>query len=921
MNRCTRVLVLPIVATLTFALTPGGVHAIDNLAQRALSAKTAGKALLHRDASGRVTHLRSVTAPLPVSPALNSDTRARAVLGQYRDAFLDPKIPLDLVTTRVAPIDPSGHSYVRYQQRVNRIPVRGGNVIVHLDKRGVTAVHSKLLSDLDGVATTPAIDAAQALAAAERSVGKLFPKSRLSFTPPRLEIVNPDQLRGKSGGASSLSWFTEARASGVREFIWLDANSGEVLLHFSQVARAFAISDYANACLDSPPADPPFYNTDTPPPSGSEAEAALTNITAAHTYYSDAFGRLGFDGTDTVTQASIVRVCTTEPQLASVPEKAEWYLGQMIFATGIATAEDIVGHEYTHGVIEYSSGLNLLSESGALAEGFADALGEAVDQLQITSNDSGETPWAFGEDATGGPFRNLTSPGDTGLPGKVTDSNFYCGADNSTWIHRNGAVIAHAFALLAAGGTYNGFTITGIGVQKAARIFFDTMRRLVDTSDFEDAYLEFKAAADALVTSGVITSGDRGQLAKVLDAVELNVTPCATQLRYCPTGQTPVALYSDDFENTSSGNWTNSVTTGVNHWSDSGNDGAGVGTPPIYFAADPSKGKDPTGVLDNIGIRPAGGVYALWGATERRASVAGRLGDSNVAMTNGVALPAASNARMQYEGRFAFESASEYAAPEGPVTNYGADGGVLEYSVNNGAWQDAGPLITGGQGYNGTIQVDQSNPLGGRTGFVGSSTNAAYASTQLDLSSSSLAGQSIKFRFRVGTDNFDDNMGWQIDDVSIYTCTNSALIVSPTDGLTTSESGGTASFTVRLGSAPSQSVTLNISSSDTTEGTVSPAELVFDGDNYDLEQTVTVTGVDDSSRDGNVEYTVTVSVGQNSDTGYQGVPSVNVLVTNSNNDKKKGGGVVGWPLLSVLLLLAVTHIAVVRRPRSSVASD
>lgn len=934
MNLRARAWVIRTAASLTIGvLAPCLAHAVDNAATRAIAAKTAGKAMLHRDVGGRVTHLRSAATPIAVDPTLSSDARARAVLKQYRDAFLDPSIQLDLTTTRAAPLDPAGRNYVRYQQRFNGIPVRGGNVLVHLDPRGVTAVHSKLHSDLGHVATTPGLDAAQAQAIAERSIGKLFPKSRLSFTTPRLEIVNPDQLRGMEGGESRLAWFTVAVAiaPSVREFAWIDAQRGDVLLHFSQVAHASAVSvlDYAGACLDAAPVVTPYDNTNLPHPSGSDVETGYNNLTAAYTFYENSYTWLGFDGTDAKSQAAIVRVCDAEPSFAASPEKAEWFnasgspdqLGQMLFATGVVAAEDIVGHEYTHGVIEYSSGLNLLQQSGALAEGFADVFGETIDQLQNTANDTGDTKWAFGEDATGGPFRNLSQPGDNSLPGKVTDTNFYCGTDNSIWIHRNGAVISHAFVLLADGGTYNGFTVTGIGVPKAARIFFETVTaRLADSSTFDDAYIGFKAAADALVASGDITSSDRAQLAKVLDAVELDVTPCATLLNYCPTAQTPAMLFNEGFENTSSGLWTNTVTTGVNHWSDSGNDGAGVGTPAIYFAADPSKGTDPSGALNNIGLLPARGTYALWGATERRTTVAGRLGDSNVAMVTGVTLPVASNARMQFEGRFAFESASEYAAPDGTVTNYGADGGVIEYSINGGAWQDASALIAGGQGYNGVIDSGQSNPLGGRSAFVGSSTNAGYSSTQLDLSGVSLSGQSIRFRFRIGTDNFDDSMGWQIDDVKIYTCTDVALVVSPTEGLITSEGGGTASFTVHLGRAPQGTVTLNIESGNTSEGTVSAAELVFDSANYDQDQTVTITGVDDGASDGDTAYTVTVSVNQTNDPAYQGAQPVPVTVTNTTasaatGSGKKGGGGVGMPLLLVMLLLAIAHAVGTQRSR------
>ena len=44
--------------------------------------------------------------------------------------------------------------------------------------------------------------------------------------------------------------------------------------------------------------------------------------------------------------------------------------------------------------------------------------------------------------------------------------------------------------------------------------------------------------------------------------------------------------------------------------------------------------------------------------------------------------------------------------------------------------------------------------------------------------------------------------------------------MTPTPGLTTTEAGGTATFTVVLNTQPTADVTIALSSSDTTEGTV-----------------------------------------------------------------------------------------------------
>ena len=103
------------------------------------------------------------------------------------------------------------------------------------------------------------------------------------------------------------------------------------------------------------------------------------------------------------------------------------------------------------------------------------------------------------------------------------------------------------------------------------------------------------------------------------------------------------------------------------------------------------------------------------------------------------------------------------------------DGGVLEYSTNGGAsWTDAAPLIDF-NGYRGTIGAG-SNPLAGRAAFVESS--HGYISTRANLAS--LAGQSVRFRWRMGLDASTSMWGWWLDDVRIYTCSGLGITsVSP----------------------------------------------------------------------------------------------------------------------------------------------
>lgn len=109
-------------------------------------------------------------------------------------------------------------------------------------------------------------------------------------------------------------------------------------------------------------------------------------------------------------------------------------------------------------------------------------------------------------------------------------------------------------------------------------------------------------------------------------------------------------------------------------------------------------------------------------------------------------------------------------------------------------------------------------------------------------------------------------------------------LVTPTSGLVTTEGGGTASFTVRLDNPPIANVTIPLSTSDTTEGTVTTPSLIFTPANWNVAQTVTITGVDDSIVDGNIAYTIVLGAATSADPDFNGLNPADVSVTNNDNE-------------------------------------
>ena len=98
-----------------------------------------------------------------------------------------------------------------------------------------------------------------------------------------------------------------------------------------------------------------------------------------------------------------------------------------------------------------------------------------------------------------------------------------------------------------------------------------------------------------------------------------------------------------------------------------------------------------------------------------------------------------------------------------------------------------------------------------------------------------------------------------------------ALKPSELFGLAT-EAGGVATFSLALPTQPSGEVIVQITSSDPGEAAVSPSELVFTPENWNRPRRVAVAGVHDDFDDGDVQYTIGISVDarRTADSNYHG---------------------------------------------------
>ncbi|MBR8535269.1 gliding motility-associated C-terminal domain-containing protein [Carboxylicivirga sediminis] len=148
--------------------------------------------------------------------------------------------------------------------------------------------------------------------------------------------------------------------------------------------------------------------------------------------------------------------------------------------------------------------------------------------------------------------------------------------------------------------------------------------------------------------------------------------------------------------------------------------------------------------------------------------------------------------------------------------------------------------------------------------------------------------QTYDITISVDAANSDD--GFDLVTSKIISVTNidndtAGLSVTQSDGSTgTSESGASDSFDVVLYTQPISNVVIIISGIDATEGSLDVTSLTFTPANWNIAQTVTVTGQNDSEIDGDINYTLKLSVDNaNSDDAYDGLSEV-VEVTNIDDD-------------------------------------
>ena len=482
---------------------------------------------------------RPTSAQQPRTPRglVSLATRPAQSIGELRDdaALVTSMRRSGELRLRMSRVDPilRGRTHERLDQYYRGVRVFGADVAQQVNGGQVVSLYGNLYDDI-AIDPSPAIPAEQARTAIEARTGVEIGRE------PELVIL-------PHGAVYTLTWRVRAvTGEDVREY-FLDAQSGTIVLEYSDLQRQSAVGRGTGVLGDSKkisvsPSGGQFVATDRlRPPAintydmkgdyqrtirylneviqltandlGADADNTWTDtaVVDAHVYagytydyYFKRHSRRGLDNNN-LAIVSIVHPARRQDFQQTFPLVPDFYLnagyygdGVMVYGEGLPAgftvggqtvdyfsgALDIVAHELTHGVTDYTSDLIYRNESGALNEAFSDIMGAAVEFfVQPAGNGTGRADWLCGEDIfRPGGIRSMSNPLAFGDPDHY--SQRYTGAQDNGGVHSNSGIANNAFYLAVEGGTNrtSGLSVQGVGAsnrEQIERVFYRAFTQLL----------------------------------------------------------------------------------------------------------------------------------------------------------------------------------------------------------------------------------------------------------------------------------------------------------------------------------------------------------------------------------------------------------------------------------------------------------
>lgn len=445
-------------------------------------------------------------APLDEAKSVAPEQIAEAFLETHRAAFGagGPKVSLELERM----LANNGRHFVRMGQSYGGVPIYGAEIVTAVGEQGgVYTVLGGLLYDtraLDtgAVSLVPAVSSEQAAAAAKQAVAAAHagvPVGRLRVhEDAALQVYAPGVIH--LAGPVRLAYAMVIRSSTfppVTDQVLVDAHSGEVILRFTLLDSALnrRIFD-ANNTFNIPGL--PTRDEGQAARGIKDVDEVYDFLGETYNFYFSRFGRDSYDNRGGRLTA-IVRL----PFLNAFWSPAQEVMG---YGTGLGLL-DIVAHEYTHGVTQFTSDLIYLGISGAINESMSDIFGEFVDQTSPFGNPDPAVRWIVGdglseeivrlfdEDSDVG-IRNMANPPERGHPDRVS-SPYFVDPNNIFFdnggVHINSGIPNKLAYLLTDGDFFNGQQVEGMGLETVARLFYGAQLLLPRGASFQDLYFALAA--------------------------------------------------------------------------------------------------------------------------------------------------------------------------------------------------------------------------------------------------------------------------------------------------------------------------------------------------------------------------------------------------------------------------------------------
>jgi len=500
-------------------------------------------------------------SPLPLPKGVEPDLKDPLQALRHHGSHFGidaPEVQLVRLRTEKCSVGQIHHTF---QQVYRGVDVLTGVVKVHLASDGTPlSINGAYYPIPKKLEIAPKILADQALILAARELGQ---EALIETSAPQLVIVNPGWYGDDPIESPVLAHHLVAEgAEMLAENILVDARTGVVLDHWPAVHSALLREIYDGSGGGGLPGVL----------ARTEGSAASGDIDIDNSYdtagelYRVLFDSLGRDSLDGAGGALVV----TANWVDSICPNAIWNGSQGAFCAGLGT-DDVIAHELAHGLTQFTANLIYQNQSGQLNEAMSDIFGEVIDlwngdasvagspggtpwPIPGTSGPGLDTPntartgcgdgsarWRMGEETSLGAIRDMMFPECFNDPPSTTDPLYNqnaCGPFDNGGVHIGSGVLNHSFAMLVDGKTYNGQTITPIGLTKATAVYFRALTvYMTQGTNFPEAEVHMNQAAADLVNTnpidprtgvggGVFTQADADMVAAAMIAVGMSELVC-----------------------------------------------------------------------------------------------------------------------------------------------------------------------------------------------------------------------------------------------------------------------------------------------------------------------------------------------------------------------------------------------------------